>query len=180
MATKSLAFFLSWGALIGFSGCGVPAFPCWFCTTLSKLVVEVMTSGLPQVCKLWFGVCKGMLHVGHLAPQILMAVRLGWVVPANHIKEGTTPHPDVCKHGLQYDRRPDWRIGAWVGTWKLGSLSGRVGEVCEELRKKMIGVCCLQEMIWRGQGARMLWMKEGDICCSCLETKMELMVWELW
>ena len=28
-----------------------------------------MTSGLPQVCKLWFGVSKGMPCVKHLAPK---------------------------------------------------------------------------------------------------------------
>ena len=33
------------------------------------------------------------------------------------------------------------------------------GEVCEELRKRMIDVCCSQEVRWRGQGARMQWMK---------------------
>ena len=41
------------------------------------------------------------------------------------------------------------------------SLSGKGGEVCEELRKRMIDVCCLQEVRWRGQGARMLGMKGG-------------------
>ena len=46
-----------------------------------------------------------------------------------------------------------------VGTWNLGSLSGKWGEVWKELRKRMIYVCCLQEVIWRGQGARMLGMK---------------------
>ena len=40
--------------------------------------------------------------------------------------------------------------------WNLGSLSGNGGEVCEELRKRMIDVCCLQEVRWSGQGARML------------------------
>ena len=30
------------------------------------------------------------------------------------------------------------------------------GEVCQELRKRMIDMCCLQEERWRGQGARML------------------------
>ena len=33
------------------------------------------------------------------------------------------------------------------------------GDVCEELRKRMIYVCCLQEVRLRGQCARMLWMK---------------------
>ena len=45
-----------------------------------------------------------------------------------------------------------------VGTWNLGSLSGK-GEACEELGK-MIDVGCSQEIRWRGQGTRMLWMNE--------------------
>ena len=39
---------------------------------------------------------------------------------------------------------------------ELGSLSGKGREVHEELRKRMIDVCCLQEVRWRGQGAMML------------------------
>ena len=41
----------------------------------------------------------------------------------------------------------------------MGSLSGNWGDVWEELRNRMIDVCCLQEVRWRGQGARMLVMK---------------------
>ena len=33
------------------------------------------------------------------------------------------------------------------------------GEVCEELRKRMIDVCCLQVVRWRGRGDWMLGMK---------------------
>ena len=43
--------------------------------------------------------------------------------------------------------------------WNLGSLSRNWGEVSEELRKRMIDVCCLQEVRWRRLGARMLGMK---------------------
>ena len=43
-----------------------------------------------------------------------------------------------------------------VGTWNLGSQSGKGGEGVEELRKRMIDVCCLHEVIWRGQSNRML------------------------
>ena len=39
-----------------------------------------------------------------------------------------------------------------VGTWNVGSLSGKGVEVCEEPRQRMIAVCCLQEVRWRGQG----------------------------
>ena len=50
-------------------------------------------------------------------------------------------------------------FGVHVGTWNLDSLSGRGGEFCEELTKRMIDVCCFHEMIWGGQGAGMLAMK---------------------
>ena len=64
-------FFLSRGAQFVFSGIGFPIFLSWFSTTFLNIVVEVMTSGLPQVCKPWLGVCKDMLPVKHLAPKIL-------------------------------------------------------------------------------------------------------------
>ena len=35
--------------------------------------------------------------------------------------------------------------------WNIGSLSQK-GEVCEELRLRMIDVCCQQEVRWRGHG----------------------------
>ena len=47
-----------------------------------------------------------------------------------------------------------------VGMWSMGSLCER-GEVCAVLRKGMIDVCCLLEVRWRGQGARLLWMDGG-------------------
>ena len=43
-----------------------------------------------------------------------------------------------------------------VWTWNIDILSGK-GEVCEEPRK-MIDVCRLQEVRWRGHGFRMLGM----------------------
>ena len=59
---------------------------------------------------------------------------------AHHKKEGATPHPGACKFSLQYDGRPDGRLWVRIGTWNLGSLSGKGGEVGEKLRKRMIDV----------------------------------------
>ena len=70
---------------------------------------------------------------------------------------GATPHPGAYKNSLQYDGRPDGRFG----TWNLGSVSGKGGLVCEELGKRIIDVCCLHQVRWRGQGARILGMKQG-------------------
>ena len=83
-----------------------------------------MTSGLPQICKLWLEVIKRMLPVKHLASEILkiMAVNYcGRHLPT--IKKKV--HPGACKFSLQYDRWPDERFGVWVGMWNLGSLSGK-------------------------------------------------------
>ena len=46
-----------------------------------------------------------------------------------------------------------------MGTWNIGSMSGRGTEVREELRNRRMDVCCLQEVRWRGQGAWFLGMK---------------------
>ena len=50
-------------------------------------------------------------------------------------------------------------LGVRVGMWNLGRLRGNGGEVREEVRKRMIGVCCLHEVRWREQGARRIRMK---------------------
>ena len=163
MAAESLVF-LSRGAQFGFSGCGVAVFLRWLSTIFLKIVVEAMTSGQPQLRHLWFGVSKCMLPVRHPAPKIIMVVndclhqlaRMFWVAPAYHEKEGATPHPGACWHSLQYDKRTDGCFRVRVGMLNLCSLSGKGGEVCEELIKRMIYVCYLQEEKWRGQDGRML------------------------
>ena len=114
---------------------------------------------------------------------------MGWPAPAYHGKEGASLHPETRKHCLQNDRRPDERNGVRVGTWNLGSLSGKGGEVWEELRKRMINVCCLQEVGWKGQGAKMLgmdgrryqlwWSEKGDRV-GCVGTMVKDELCEGW
>ena len=104
------------------------SFLSWATTTFLKILVEVVTSGLPQVCKPWIEVRKGMLLVKHLAPKIIvcqLARRLGWAAPAYQKKEGATPHPGMCKLSLQHDRWSDERLWVRVRMWKLGSLRGK-------------------------------------------------------
>ena len=73
------------------------------------------------------------------------ARRLGWAALAYHKKEGATHDPGQRKHCLQNDGKPDERFGVRVGTWNIGSMSGRAKEVCEALRKRRMDVCRLQE-----------------------------------
>ena len=65
------------------------------------------------------------------------------MAPVYHQMEGASPYSGVCKHNFLYDRRPDVCFVVWVGMWNLGRLSGKGSEVCVELRKRMIDVCCL-------------------------------------
>ena len=133
----------------------------WFSTTLLNNVVEVMTSGLPQDCKLWLGISKGMLPVEHLAPKILKIMDVN----------------DCGRHLPTIERKvqPRMLVGASLACSMTGSLMSGVmgvgrdveyrgsewkkGDVCEEYGKRMIDACSLQEVRWRGQGARMLGMK---------------------
>ena len=58
------------------------------------------------------------------------------------------------KYCLQNDGKPDEWFGVRVGTWNVGSMSRR-----EELGKRRMDVCCLQEVRWRGQGAEFMGVK---------------------
>ena len=51
------------------------------------------------------------------------------------------------------------QIGVRFESWNVGSICGRGAEVCEELRKRKVDVCCLQEVRWRGEGARFFGVK---------------------
>ena len=69
----------------------------------------------------------------------------GWAALAYHKQKGAAPDPGPCMYCLQNDGKPDEWLGVAVGTWNVGSMSGRGTEVNEELRKGM-DVCCLQEV----------------------------------
>ena len=43
------------------------------------------------------------------------------------------------------------KVGVRFGSYYVGSISGRGTEVCEELRKQKVDVCCLQELRQRGE-----------------------------
>ena len=42
------------------------------------------------------------------------------------------------------------------GTWNIGTLKGKSGEVCEVLCRRKVKVCCIQEVRWKGEGSRAL------------------------
>ena len=126
--------------------------------------------GTTSVRKPRLGVSKGMLPLETMrSNKTLMmtagrhghqpAQRLGWAALAYHKQKGATPDLGPRKHCLQNDGKSDERLGVRVGTWNVGIMSGRGKEVCEELRKRRMNVCCLQEVRLRGQGARFMGVK---------------------
>ena len=144
-------------------------------TTFLKIVVVVMTSGLPQICKHRLEVCKGMLPAKHLVQRILMAInycgcqitRWFWKAAlANHKKEGAMPHPGVCKFSLHYEGRTDGRFGVRIVMRNLVSLRRNWGEVCEHLRRRIIYVCLVLGM--KGRRYNLWWSKK----------EMKVVVWE--
>ena len=40
------------------------------------------------------------------------------------------------------------------GSWNIGSMTGRSGEIADELKNRRVDVCCLQEVRWKGGSAR--------------------------
>ncbi|CAH0719180.1 unnamed protein product, partial [Brenthis ino] len=41
-----------------------------------------------------------------------------------------------------------------IGTWNLGSLTGRSQELAETLHRRRVNICCLQETKWKGSKSR--------------------------
>ena len=42
------------------------------------------------------------------------------------------------------------------GSYNIASLNGKSMELCEELVGREVGICCIQEVRWRGMGSKYL------------------------
>ena len=72
------------------------------------------------------------------------------------------------------------RLGVRFGSWNIESISGRETEVYEELRKRKVNVCCLQEVRWRGEGARFIGVKGRSTNCGGAEMMTKPEAWVYW
>ena len=65
-------------------------------------------------------------------------------------------------HSLSQDKPPKNDMN-WTrfGTWNVGSMTGRSGEVADALERRKVKVCCVQETRWKGEGTRILRTKTG-------------------
>ena len=101
------------------------------------------------------------------------ARRLPWAVPAYEKKKGTNPQLRMRRHVLPYEgpHGPDVHSKLRFGSWNVGSMVGRSMEIVDELRKRKVDVCCVQETRWRGGSAKFIgakgerykfWWEGGD------------------
>ena len=79
----------------------------------------------------------------------------GGIVPNSAMVEGD------CHSLSQY--KPPKNDTNWTrfGTWNMGSMTGRSGEVADALERRKVKVYCVQETKWKGEGTRMLRTKTG-------------------
>ena len=55
-----------------------------------------------------------------------------------------------------------------LGTWNIGTLNGKGLEICDELWRGNLDLYCLQEVRWRGCGARLIGLqgRRYKLLCS--------------
>ena len=61
-----------------------------------------------------------------------------------------------CIHARMMGKSPDVQFGIRFSTCNVGSMSGREGETWETLKIRCANICCLQEVRWKEQGAKMI------------------------
>src|SRR5437899_9136803 len=83
------------------------------------------------------------------------AVDRGALVPRRR-----TAFDAASSHSRVYDehKRPDNPRGCWlrVGSWTVGTMSGRDGEVADIAGRRCLDFRCLQETRWRGASSKWL------------------------
>ena len=60
-------------------------------------------------------------------------------------------------------------VGIRLGTWNIGTLNGKGLEICDELWWRNVDLCCLQEVRWRGCGARLIGLQGRKYKLWCQE-----------
>ena len=61
-----------------------------------------------------------------------------------------------CTCARMMRKFPNVQYGIRFSTWNVGSMSGKWGELSETLKRCCVDICCVQEVKWKGQGARMI------------------------
>ena len=66
------------------------------------------------------------------------------------------------------------------GTWNIGTLKGKSGEVCKVLCRRKVKVCCIQEIRWKGEGSRALQIVKLVSCYAPQAGRSQIEKEEFW
>ena len=61
-----------------------------------------------------------------------------------------------CTSDRMIGKSPDIQYGIRFLTCSVGSMLGKWGNLSETLKRCCVNICCLQEVMWKGQGAKMI------------------------
>ena len=61
-----------------------------------------------------------------------------------------------CTLTRRMGKSPDVQFRIRLSTWNAGSMSGKWGEISDTLKRCCVDICCLQEMRWKKQEAKMI------------------------
>ena len=67
-----------------------------------------------------------------------------------------------------------------LGSWNVGTMRGRSGEVVEVLTSRKIDVCCVQEVRWKGASARIVTGKNTEYKFFWSGSSTRVGVWVFW
>ena len=56
------------------------------------------------------------------------------------------------------EKSPDVQLGIGFTVWNVGCMSRKCGEIPETLKRQCVDICCLQEVMWKRQGTKILKM----------------------
>ena len=78
-------------------------------------------------------------------------------VPANVRKKALNAGRKIeCTCARMMGKFPDVQFGIRFSTWNVGSMLRKWGEISETLKRRCVDICCVQEVRWKGEGARMI------------------------
>ena len=101
------------------------------------------------------GECKGMLHCAILLlRQIFMVIQNKAMALSS--QQLLNEQRVLRMPGLSSFSSCSFGRSFFFGSFNIGSLNGKSMELCEELLRREVGICCIQEVRWRGMGSKFL------------------------
>nr|GFD04844.1 hypothetical protein [Tanacetum cinerariifolium] len=97
-----------------------------------------------------FEVCDTSRTASVVAVPPVMCAGLPNIGNVNGV--GTSPLRSGLNLNLSLGRKDRYKVR--IGTWNVGTLTGRSRELAEVLKRRRVNICCVQETKWKGEKAK--------------------------